>query len=213
LKLGLISDVHADIEALNRALEHLQALQVDTILCAGDIVGYGPTPAETVARIAECKIPCVRGNHDRWAIDRGAAVIDPYGVGPLSQVTLEWLGNLPPVRIVELASRLVIVTHGTPGNDMEYLTPQRFQASDLEAMLADLESDLLVVGHTHEPMWFRCARGAIVNPGSLYSAPSRLRSSRTFAVVEMESLTVRFYDVETGSPANVEVWDATVHRG
>src|SRR5262245_5697285 len=96
LKIGLISDVHADLQALDRVLEDLEAMKVDAILCAGDVVGYGPSPAETVARLSELKIAAVRGNHDRWAIERGAAMIDPYGVGPLAQTTIEYLRSLPP---------------------------------------------------------------------------------------------------------------------
>ncbi len=206
MKLGLISDVHADIVALDLVLEHLSAHKVDLILCAGDIVGYGPTPAETVARLTERKIPTVRGNHDRWAVERGAALIDPFGIGPLSQATLQDLRNLPPVRIVQAADRLVIVTHGTPGNDMEYLTRQRFKTEEVAAMLVDLEADLLIVGHTHEPMWFRGGRGMVINPGSIYSAPSRLRSSRTFAVFDTCENRARFFDVETGNAVEVDVW-------
>lgn len=207
MKIGLISDVHADIVALDRTLGHLSALGVELTLCAGDIVGYGPTPADTVARISEQKIACVRGNHDRWAIERGAALIDPFGIGPLSRSTLQDLRGLPPVRIVQSEGRLIILTHGTPGNDMEYLTRQRFKAEDLEAMLSDLEADVLIVGHTHEPMWYRGKRGMIINPGSTYSSPSRLRSSRTFAVFDTDANDVRFYDVETGGVAAVEVWE------
>lgn len=206
MRIGLISDVHADIEALERVLGHLATMKVDAIQCAGDIVGYGAQPAETVARLFESGIPCVRGNHDRWAIERGAAMIDPYGVGPLSRVTLDYLRRLPPFRIVPVAGDVMVVTHGTPGNDMEYLTRARFTSQELEAMLSDLEADLLVVGHTHEPMWFRCARGMIINPGSTYSAPSRLRSSRTFAVVDLQTKHTTFHAVEDASQVEVEPW-------
>jgi predicted phosphodiesterase len=174
------------------------------------VVGYGPCPAEVTARLAEERILSVRGNHDRWALERGAAMIDPHGVGPLSCTTLDFLRELPPVRILDIAGRLVVVTHGTPGNDMEYLTRKRFKPADLNAILEDIEADLLCVGHTHEPMWFRCARGMIVNPGSLYSAPSRLRSSHTFAVIDMVSSDVSFYGVECGTQVAVEAWDDEV---
>ncbi len=199
--------MHADIEALDRALGHLKRHAVDAIYCAGDVVGYGPAPAETVARIVELGIPTVRGNHDRWAVERGAAMIDPYGVGPLSQTTLDALRCLPPLRIIEVEGKLVVITHGSPGNDMEYLTRQRFRAEDLRSMLGDISADFLVVGHTHEPMWYRCDQGMIINPGSLYSAPSRLRSSRTFSILDFSMQIARFYDVETGTEREHTPWD------
>jgi putative phosphoesterase len=207
LKIGLLSDIHSDIDALDRVLEEMRAHGVEAIYCAGDIVGYGPSPNETVARLVENGILAVRGNHDRWAIDRGAAMIDPHNVGALSDATLDYLRALPPLRMFDLDHKLVVVTHGIPGDDLEYLTRERFRSCDLREMLGDLAVDLLIVGHTHEPMWYRCWRGSIVNPGAIYSPPSHFRSSRTFAILDAQEETVAFYDVESGAYVPVEPWD------
>ena len=58
MKLGLLSDIHGDAVALELAWAHLVVLGADRIVCAGDLVGYGPHPDRVVAFVAEHKIDC-----------------------------------------------------------------------------------------------------------------------------------------------------------
>ena len=97
MRLGLIADIHADHRALGTALRQLDALGVETILCAGDLVGYGSHADEAVALVRARAIPCVRGNHDRWAVER-RQVIGMRGWKPadLRPETWDFLANLPP---------------------------------------------------------------------------------------------------------------------
>ena len=81
MKLGIISDIHGDAAALERAFTHLTAMRVGQIVCAGDLVGYGPFPDRVVAFLREQSILSVRGNHDRWALSRGPGVPDEFGGG------------------------------------------------------------------------------------------------------------------------------------
>ncbi len=78
MKLGLIADIHADPRALERALRHLERLGVEAVLCAGDLVGYGSSPDAVVGLMLGRGIPCVRGNHDRWLLERNQ-VLGPGG--------------------------------------------------------------------------------------------------------------------------------------
>src|SRR3954447_17070940 len=95
MKLGLISDIHGDPLALELAWSHLMVLGADRIVCAGDLVGYGPFPDRVVAFLAEHRIDAVRGNHDRWALQRRPGEADPFGGGTPSEATLDGLGTLP----------------------------------------------------------------------------------------------------------------------
>src|SRR3954447_25867395 len=96
MKLGLISDIHGDPDALERAWTHLGSIGVDRIVCAGDLAGYGPRPDLVVSFLQERQIPSVRGNHDRWALTRGPGVADEFGGGTPSRETLDYLATLPP---------------------------------------------------------------------------------------------------------------------
>jgi len=69
-RVGVLSDVHANLHALDAALEFLDTQRLDGYLCAGDLVGYGPFPNECVRRVLDLPVTCVAGNHDLIAIGR-----------------------------------------------------------------------------------------------------------------------------------------------
>lgn len=99
-----------------------------------------------------------------------------------------------------------MIVHGSPRSDMEFVTRQSHPPGMLRQYLLDLQCELLVVGHTHQPMWFRCADGLVVNPGSVVSG-ARIDSSRTFALVDLDILEVTFHDVDSGGTIEVEPWN------
>jgi predicted phosphodiesterase len=69
MRIGLLSDVHANLFALRSAISRLRAEGVDAWVCAGDLVGYGPHPNECVETIAELGATCVVGNHELMMLD------------------------------------------------------------------------------------------------------------------------------------------------
>jgi putative phosphoesterase len=206
MKLGLISDIHGDPLALELAWSHLTLLGADRIVCAGDLVGYGPFPDRVVSFLTEHQVPSVRGNHDRWALERGPGVADAFGGGTPSTETLDYLGTLPFDLLVADGPTIGIVVHGSPRSDMEFVNRSTHPRKVLRGYLLDLQCDLLVVGHTHRPMWFWCPDGLVVNPGSVVSVPV-IDSSRTFALVDRDSREVTFHDVESGRIIEVEPWN------
>ncbi|MDB5351061.1 MAG: phosphoesterase, family [Planctomycetota bacterium] len=206
MKLGLISDIHGDPLSLELAWSHLTIMGADRIVCAGDTVGYGPYPDRAVAFLTSRKIDCVRGNHDRWALQRGPGRRDEFGGSAPSAETLATLGTFPVDRPIESCGRIVLVAHGSPTSDMEYVVRKTHGPEVLDRLLADLGVDVLVVGHTHAPMWYRGERGLVVNPGSVISMPV-VRTSRTFALLDVEALKVTFHDVESGRVLDVPHWD------
>ena len=206
MKLGLISDIHGDPLALELAWSHLTVMGADRIVCAGDLVGYGPFPDRVVSFLRERQVSSVRGNHDRWALERGAGVRDEFGGGTPSTETLEYLRELPHDLLVAHETKVGVIVHGSPRSDMEFVTRRSHPLQALRQYLLDLKCDLLVVGHTHQPMWFRCPEGLVVNPGSVVSA-ARIDSSRTFALVDLDVLEVSFHDVESGAAIDVEPWN------
>src|SRR5271157_1309289 len=121
MKLGLVADIHGDPVALELAWAHLITMKVDRIVCAGDLVGYGPFPDRVVTFLKERQIPSVRGNHDRWAVSRGPGAVDELGRGKPSLETLEYLGSLPADFLIEAGSRIGVVVHGSPSSDMEFV--------------------------------------------------------------------------------------------
>lgn len=205
MKIGLISDVHADPLSLELAWAHLKVLGAERILCAGDLVGYGPFPDRAVAFIESRGIESIRGNHDRWALARGAGVRDDFGGGAPSSRTLETLASIPPDRSIDVAGRKIVVYHGSPASDMEYIRRSSHSPECLDKMLEDLSTDILVIGHTHLPMWYRGSQGLVVNPGSVISMPV-VRTSRSFALLDTSSMKVTLHAVESGKPIELRGW-------
>lgn len=205
MKLGLISDIHGDPTALELAWSHLVVLGADRIVCAGDLVGYGPFPDRVSAFLREHAIAAVRGNHDRWALGRGPGGRDDFGGGTPSDETLEHLKSLPFHLEVASGQTVAVVVHGSPRSDMEFVNRSTHAPDVLRDDLSQLSCNLLVGGHTHRPMWFRCPEGLVVNPGSVVSMPV-VDSSRTFALVDLETLEVSFHDVESGRERDVAAW-------
>jgi putative phosphoesterase len=206
MKLGLISDIHGDPVALELAWSYLTVMGADKIVCAGDLVGYGPLPDRVITFLKERGVEAVRGNHDRWALERGPGIRDEFGTATPNAETLEFLKNLPLFLIIPDGDKQVVVVHGSPRSDMEFLNPAPASRDLLRAFLTELHCDLLVVGHTHKPMCFRSREGIVVNPGSVVSMPV-VDSSRTFAMVDLDALEVTFHDVEHGEPVALESWE------
>jgi putative phosphoesterase len=205
MKLGLISDIHGDPVALELAWSHLTLMGADRIICAGDLVGYGPFPDRVVSFLQERQVSSVRGNHDRWALERGPGARDEFGGGLPASKTLDYLRTLTFDLVVAAHPVVVVVVHGSPRSDMEFVNRQSHPPEVLCNYLVELDCDLLVVGHTHRPMWFRGTNGLVVNPGSAVSIPG-VDSSRTFAMVNLDTLEASFHDVESGAAVEVAMW-------
>jgi len=206
MKLGLISDIHGDPVALELAWAHLTLMGADRIVCAGDLVGYGPFPDRVAAFLQEHQVPAVRGNHDRWALERGPGGRDEFGGGTPSTTTLLYLQTLPFDVLVAHERTVGVVVHASPHSDMEFVNQSSHPPRVLRGYLSDIDCNILVVGHTHRPMWFRCKEGLVVNPGSVVSMPV-VDSSRTFAIVDLNTLEPTFHDVESGRVVGVEPWE------
>ena len=197
MKLGIFSDLHADLAMLEAALGRMRALGCEQIVCAGDIVDGDVFPDECIARLAADGIPTIRGNHDRWALEHAgelrrsgrrhedlradgpSVVYEPEAGGTLgsgfelSKESLRWLGTLPTSLTIALGEGLIAVHHARPGlwgGDMVGIDPGTTSPSQLETMLDNAGADVLLVGHTHERFAMRLPSGRLVaNPGALWS--------------------------------------------
>jgi putative phosphoesterase len=210
MKLGLISDVHGDPVALELAWSHLVVMGADRIVCAGDLVGYGPHPDRVINFLAERGVDSIRGNHDRWAVERASGVPSvpgTFGGGQPSAESVEALRLLPEHRLIEGPTGVGVIVHGSPGDDMDFVTRKSHPPERLDRWLREMGVTFLVIGHTHKPMFYRSEHGLVINPGSVVSAPV-VSTSRTFAILDWEAMDVTFHDVESGAVVQVGRWSA-----
>ncbi len=151
MRLGLLSDIHSNLAALEVCLEALERCGCDALVCLGDIVGYGPDPRACIERVRSRCQAIVIGNHDE-AVATGAGL---EGFSPLaheaalwtraqlSEDELQFLGGLP--RRAELG-RLTLA-HGSPESTDRYL----FGVREITETLMAQETRLVACGHTHWP--------------------------------------------------------------
>jgi len=180
-RVAVITDVHANLPALEAALARIEELGIEQIYCGGDLVGYGPHPNEVCALIAAREIPTIHGNYDyaiaRELEDCGCAYITPHD-RELGQRSVEWtlantsaeskrfMRELPFDLRFAVGSTDVHLVHGSPRKVNEYLFEDK-PASLYERLAAAESADVLVFGHTHKP-WMRSHGGVLfVNCGAV----------------------------------------------
>ena len=179
--VAVITDIHANLPALEAALARIDELGIQDIYCGGDLVGYGPHPNEVVALLAAREIPTIFGNYD-YAIARnledcGCAYVTPedralgqrsvqWTLAHTSEASKDFMRELPFDLHFPIGERDVHLVHGSPRKVNEYLFEDK--PARLYERLAAAESDqVLVFGHTHKP-WVREYGGVLfVNCGSV----------------------------------------------
>lgn len=151
MRILLLSDIHSNMEALDACLAEAPAH--DVVVNLGDIVGYGASPNEVIARSRELGNLFVRGNHDKAAcglmevtdFNPVAGMAALWTREHLTPENLQWLRDLPqgPLRIDESLDAQFV--HGSPIDEDEYLVTLR----DAQDPLAYSSVALTFFGHTH----------------------------------------------------------------
>jgi predicted phosphodiesterase len=153
MRIAIVSDIHANLAALNAVLAH--AGDVGSVWCLGDTVGYGPQPNECIAVLRERELVAVAGNHDLAAIGRmatdefneAAASAAHWTSEQLSDEARSFLDGLP--KVTETGD--FTLAHGSiRWPEWEYL----LSAEQAQAQFELQKTPYSIVGHTHVPaLW------------------------------------------------------------
>ena len=142
MRVAVLCDVHGNLPALEAVLAEIASLDVDRIVCGGDVVA-GPFPRECLDKLVGLDAVFVRGNADRES-PRAPAGTWEWIVANLDPLSVAFLHELP--QAVSLGG--VLYCHGSPRDDDEILTrvssDERFRAA-----IEGVEERLVVGGHTH----------------------------------------------------------------
>jgi putative phosphoesterase len=198
-RVAIITDIHANLPALEETLDAVDQIGVDATYCGGDLVGYGPRPNEVCRLIEERQIPTIYGNYDyaiaRELEDCGCAYVTAHD-RELGQRSVAWtlahtdqrskdfMRSLPFDLRFELGGRKIHLVHGSPRKVNEYLFEDK-PASLYERLAAAESDDVLVFGHTHRP-WIHEYSGVLfVNCGSV-GKPKDGDARGAFAILELD---------------------------
>jgi diadenosine tetraphosphatase ApaH/serine/threonine PP2A family protein phosphatase len=182
VRRALISDIHANLEALEVVLDDIRAQGINEIYCLGDIIGYGPNPRECIDRVMESCAVTLLGNHDQGAL------FDPDGFNVGAERAIFWtreqlesphdrvnnerrwefLGELPRTH----RDGPFLFVHGSPRNPLsEYIFPEDIYNHRKMERLFQLVERYCFQGHTHVP--------GIFTEGYQFYAPEEIDNEYT----------------------------------
>lgn len=158
MKIGIISDIHGNIEGLCAAL--LELKESDIILCAGDIVGYGFFINECCEALKKNKVEFIWGNHEKYLFE-GLPVFAKENLTKDNFDYLKSAGGFE--KKLKIDNIKISLFHGSPWNPAEeYIYPDYFNFPRFES----IDADLVILGHTHRAMIKAAGKLKIINPGS-----------------------------------------------
>jgi diadenosine tetraphosphatase ApaH/serine/threonine PP2A family protein phosphatase len=147
----VLSDIHANIQALDAVLADAAGRGYTEILCLGDFVGYGGDPETVLERLRDLpRVTSVRGNHDKVA----AGLWPSTGFSADAGVAIEWTSRVLSARAIAFLTELpkgprelddVLFCHGAPFDEDYYI----FSVSDARRAARDVKTSLCLFGHTH----------------------------------------------------------------
>jgi diadenosine tetraphosphatase ApaH/serine/threonine PP2A family protein phosphatase len=216
----VLTDIHANLEALETCLTDARARHFEQTLVLGDLVGYGADPNAVIDRVAELHpAAIVRGNHDKIAL--GLAETEGFNIvakkaaqwtlSALTPPRREWLASLP--QGPHIVDNLVEICHGSPFDEDTYI----FDELDALKAINMSARQLCLFGHTHYPITFELSNGTfsaalltgaaerrlplqdgikyLVNPGSV-GQPRDGDPRAAYAIVDTASREVEFVRLE-----------------
>jgi diadenosine tetraphosphatase ApaH/serine/threonine PP2A family protein phosphatase len=168
--LGLIYDVHGNLPALEAVLGDAGTIGVESWILGGDYALFGPWPAECVERLQSLpEATWIRGNCERHTAARDLAPDNPVVQAAL-EASLAELGDETTHELAALSDQATVggirFCHGSPVSDELSFLPEPTEGE--EDLLAGVDEQLVVFGHTHLPFRRRAESGIeLVNPGSV----------------------------------------------
>lgn len=169
--VAVISDVHANMEALEAVLNEVR--EVD-IYCLGDLVDYGAEPNEVIDTVRKRGVMSLMGNHDMSALtgdtslfNARAAMSSIWTARQLTDKSVEYLRGLPSELRIPFGEVEAYFTHGSPDDRLwEYVDPGT-HSNLFGHYLSKLEVRAIGLGHTHLPYVWSEKSGIVFNPGSV----------------------------------------------
>ncbi len=217
----ILSDIHSNLEAFEACMQRAKQAGYDSVLCCGDIVGYGPSPIEAIDGIRGLNAVTIRGNHDRVA----AGIDEATQFNPHARRAVYWTRSvLPdsyrdylaslPVGPVDIANGAQLV-HGAVTDEDDYI----FTEADADENFLLTNKWITFFGHSHFPVVFvtdasgnsslatmyefdefiavKCEAGKrlFVNPGSV-GQPRDGDPRASFAIWDQNHGRMEFYRAE-----------------
>jgi predicted phosphodiesterase len=192
--IGVIGDIHAEEQLLEKTVAFLRSQSVDNILCVGDIVDGSGDANQCCNILKSEEIMVVLGNHDRWLLKNELRELKKATQpDSLSVISQSFLSSLPSIREFPTPHGLALLCHGLGKNDMVRLNPDDYgyaieANTDLQNLIRDRKYTYIINGHTHYKMVRHFGKLTIINAGTL-----KHEHEPGFLVINFVQQFVQFY--------------------
>ncbi|MBN2572865.1 MAG: YfcE family phosphodiesterase [Ignavibacteriales bacterium] len=177
MKIGILSDIHANNYALEAVLNYLILNKVNKIFILGDFVGYYYGVKEMFNLLESWDCESIGGNHETIIKDiklnriSQNEVVKKYGSGhmvaleTMTKMQTVFLFNLPPSLLIEINKKKIFLCHANPWLSSEYI----YSNSDISLLkkFGEYDYDYIFFGHSHYPFSFKINNTVCINPGSV----------------------------------------------
>ena len=177
MKIGVISDIHGNYEALVQVLKKAITEKVEHLLILGDIVGYYYHPEKILEALSEWSFDMIKGNHEVILENlienssKGESIRLKYGSGhkaaieKLSTKQLQFLKNLPEKKSVKFNETSLLMSHGSPWANDFYIYPDCDK--EIIEKCNSKKHDFVLIGHSHYAFVIKNKNSVLINPGSV----------------------------------------------
>jgi putative phosphoesterase len=197
MRILLLADIHANWPALQAINEPF-----DVCLVLGDLVDYGLEPSPCIQWVQEHATHAIRGNHDHGVAQNVpaqgkngykylTALTRPLTQERISAAERRFLASLPVTRRLTLDSARFLLVHATPRDPLD-----EYAVDDIDfwsRRLADVDAQVICVGHTHHPYVLEVGDKLVINPGSV-GQPRDGDPRASYAVIENQRVELKRAD-------------------
>lgn len=169
-KVAFISDIHSNLPALESTIKDIQNRGIEIIYCLGDIIGYHSFTNEVINLLKSEGVISIKGNHDVAIIgeyfnreNEGDFVLY-WNFDALTPENKKYLVDLPDFLNISVGDITVKIVHGSPNSVDQYI---RENSDEAELFLNQMDSDVLICGHTHLPYIMEKDGKFLLNTGSI----------------------------------------------
>lgn len=220
MKLAVLSDIHANFQALETVMEDIKKEKCERVLCLGDIAMAGPQPRIVIDYIRnQNNWIIIQGNTDNMIgnfcpeIFNNVKKVFPIMANALADDILiieddkkNYLANLPPQKSIEIEGVKILMVHGSPRRNDENIMPNML-LTDVEEIIKGTTEDLILCGHTHIPAGYQTStKQTVVNVGSV-GRPMTPDAKACYVILNIENggfeIEHRFLDYDREMAASI----------
>ncbi len=214
VKVAILADVHANLHALEQVIKDAEERSVNLFVNAGDSIGFGPYPNESISLLCEKNVFSILGNYDLEVIEKKAnakgekKLARDFARKELTPSSESYLACLPRELRLEASGKKMLVTHGSPKSIEEHI----YRDTPVEQLrvLADYaEADVIIFGHSHEQFALQAHGVYFINPGSV-GRPGDGNPQTAYAILTFNPLNVELIRLDYAVEASA---DALLKKG